>query len=99
MRELARELKLVGMILIVWLISPISISVMAVTNKTAKYSLRDNPTGIYAKKGDEMYIYLSNIYEGAQISIIIQDLNGGYNNFQTIALKEGLNRVIAPVGG
>ena len=74
-------------------------SVMAVTNKTAKYSLRDNPTGIYAKKGDEMYIYLSNIYEGAQISIIIQDLNGGYNNFQTIALKEGLNRVIAPVGG
>ena len=74
-------------------------SVMAVTNKTAKYSLRDNPTGIYAKKGEEMYIYLSNIYEGAQISIIIQDLNGGYNNFQTIALKEGLNRVIAPVGG
>ncbi len=74
-------------------------SIMAAKNKTGKYSLRDNPTGIYAEKGDELYIYLGNMYEGAQISIIIQDLNGGYNNSQTIALKEGLNRVVAPIGG
>lgn len=74
-------------------------SIMAAKNKTGKYSLRDNPTGIYAEKGDELYIYLGNMYEGAQISIIIQDLNGGYGNSQTIALNEGLNRVVAPIGG
>lgn len=74
-------------------------SIMAAKNKTGKYSLRDNVTGIYAAKGDELYIYMGNMYEGAQISMIIQDLNGGYNNSQTIALKEGLNRVIAPIGG
>lgn len=74
-------------------------SIMAAKNKTGKYSLRDNPTGIYAAKGDELYIYLGNMYEGAEISIIIQDLNGGYNNFKTIALREGLNRIVAPVGG
>lgn len=74
-------------------------SIMAAKNKTSKYSLRDNPTGIYAEEGDELFIYLGKVYEGAQISMIIQDLNGGYGNSQTIALNEGLNRVIAPIGG
>lgn len=74
-------------------------SVMASRNKTAKYSLRDNPTGIYAEEDEELFIYLSNMYEGAEISLLIQDLNGGYGNSQTIALNEGLNRVIAPTGG
>lgn len=74
-------------------------SIMAAKNKTSKYSLRDNPTGIYTEKGDEMYIYLGNVYEGAQISILIQNLSEGYNSNQTIALKEGLNRVVAPDKG
>lgn len=74
-------------------------SIMAGRNKTGKYSLRDNPTGIYAEKGEELFIYLSNMYERAQISILIQDLSGGYNNSQTIALQEGLNRVVVPIGG
>lgn len=73
--------------------------IMSAINKTNHYSLRDNPTGIYAEKGDELFIYLGNVYEGAKISIIIQDLNGGYNNFQTLSLNEGLNRIIAPIGG
>lgn len=74
-------------------------SVMATKNKTSRYSLRDNPTGIYAEKGDKLYIYIGNVYEGAQVSINIQDLNGGYNNNQTIALVEGLNVITAPIGG
>lgn len=102
MRELARELK-AGRYNTEYRVADYRPyqhpSIMAAKNKTGKYSLRDNPTGIYAEKGDELYIYLGNMYEGAQISIIIQDLNGGYNNSQTIALKEGLNRVVAPIGG
>lgn len=74
-------------------------SVMAAVNKTGKYSLRDNPTGIYVDKGDIMYIYINNVYEGANISINIQDVGEGYNNNKTIALKEGLNRVEAPISG
>lgn len=102
MRELARELK-AGRYNTEYRVADYRPyqhpSIMAAKNKTGKYSLRDNPTGIYAEKGDELYIYLGNMYEGAQISIIIQDLNGGYNNSQTIALNEGLNRVVAPIGG
>lgn len=74
-------------------------SVMAAKNKTNKYSLRDNPTGIYADKGDELFLYLGKVYEGAQISLLIQDLSGGYNNSQTLPLKEGLNRIFAPIKG
>lgn len=74
-------------------------AIMAAKNKTGKYSLRDNPTGIYAEEGEELFIYLGNVYEGANISIIIQDLNGGYGNSKTIALKAGLNRIVAPIGG
>lgn len=102
MRELARELK-AGRYSTEYRVADYRPyqhpSIMAARNKTGKYSLRDNPTGIYAAKGDELYIYLGNMYEGAQISIIIQDLNGGYGNSQTIALNEGLNRVVAPIGG
>lgn len=74
-------------------------SVMAARNKTAKYSLRDNPTGIYAEQGDEMFVYLSHIYDGAEISLNFQNLNEGYGKNQSVILKEGLNRVIAPISG
>lgn len=74
-------------------------NIMAAKNKTNKYSLRDNPTGIYAEAGEELFIMLGDVYEGAQISMLIQDLSGGYNNSKTVSLTEGLNRVIAPIGG
>lgn len=74
-------------------------SVMAAINKTGKYSLRDNVTGIYAVEGDEMFVYVGKLYEGAKISLLIQDLNGGYNNYKTVEIHEGLNRIIAPIGG
>ena len=69
MRELARELK-AGRYVTEYRVANYRPyqhpSIMAAKNKTGKYSLRDNPTGIYAEKGEVLYIYLSNMYEGAQ---------------------------------
>ncbi len=73
--------------------------VMAVMNKTNKYSLRDNVTGIYARPGEKLAVFVGKIYPGGKISILIQDLNGGYNNFRTIDLKEGYNEVVTDIGG
>lgn len=102
MRELARELK-AGTYSTEFRVADFRPyqhpSVMAAINKTGKYGLRDNVTGIYAAEGDEMYVYVGKIYEDAQISLLIQDLNGGYNNFKTLEIHEGLNRIIAPIGG
>ena len=74
-------------------------SIMATANKTAKYSLRDNPTGIYAGAGETLAVIVGPIYKGGKISMLIQDLNGGYNNSKTYALEEGYNQVKVEVGG
>jgi len=36
-----------------------------------KYSLRDNPTGIYATPGEKLFVALDDVYEGADISILV----------------------------
>lgn len=74
-------------------------SVMAAINKTNKYSLRDNPTGIYAVAGETLPIFVGKIYQGGNIQMLIQDLGGGYNNFKTYDLKEGYNEITVGVGG
>lgn len=74
-------------------------SVMAATNKTSKYSLRDNPTGIYAKADETLAVFVGEIYDGGKISLLIQDLNGGYNNSKTYELSEGYNEITVEVGG
>lgn len=74
-------------------------AIMASRNKTNKYSLRDNPTGIYAQAGDRITVLVGKIYQGGNISMIIQDLNGGYNNFKTYNLMEGANEITVEVGG
>ena len=74
-------------------------AIMATANKTSKYSLRDNPTGIYAKAGETLSIFVGDIYEGGKVSMLIQDLNGGYNNSKTYELSEGYNEVTVEVGG
>lgn len=73
--------------------------IMATQNKTNKYSLRDNPTGIYAKAGETLPIFVGKIYEGGKISMLIQDLNGGYSNSKTYELKEGYNEITVEIGG
>lgn len=58
-------------------------SVMAAVNRTSRYSLSDNPTGIYAVAGEKLYIALDKLYRGADISLMVRDLNGGYGNSKT----------------
>ena len=74
-------------------------SVMAAINNTGKYSLRDNPTGIYAVAGETLPVFVGKIYQGGNIQMLIQDLGGGYNNFKTYDLKEGYNEITVDVGG
>lgn len=74
-------------------------SVMAEKNKTSKYSLRDNPTGIYASAGEKLIVLLGKVYQGGKVSMLIQDLNGGYNNSKTYDLEEGYNEITVEVGG
>ena len=74
-------------------------SVMATVNKTNKYSLRDNPTGIYAVAGETLPVFVGKIYQCGNIQMLIQDLSGGYNNFKTYDLKEGYNEITVGVGG
>ena len=74
-------------------------SIVATRNKTAKYSLRDNPTGIYAKFGETVVVLVGKVYNGGKISMLIQDLNGGYNNSKTYDLEEGYNEIKVEVGG
>lgn len=73
--------------------------VMAKLNKTNKYSLRDNPTGIWAEQGEEMYIMVGKLYEGAEISLMFHGLDGGYGNSQTVPVVEGFNKITAPIEG
>ncbi len=74
-------------------------ALMAFANKTGKYSLRDNPTGIYALPGEKMIVAVDKVYPGGSISLMIQDLTGGYGNTQSFPLQEGINEILAPVGG
>ena len=74
-------------------------SVMAAVNRTSRYSLSDNPTGIYAVAGEKLYIALDKLYRGADISLMVRDLNGGYGNSKTYQLKKGLNIIEPTIGG
>lgn len=74
-------------------------SVMATVNRTSRYSLSDNPTGIYAVAGEKLYVALDRVYNEAKISLMIRDLNGGYGNSKTYELKKGLNIIEPAVGG
>ncbi|MBB4044480.1 M60 family metallopeptidase [Bacteroides reticulotermitis] len=74
-------------------------SVMAAINKTAKYSLRDNPTGIYAQRGEKLAVIVDKIYADGEVSMLIQDLNGGYGNSRSYKLEEGFNEITPEVDG
>lgn len=74
-------------------------AVMAGANKTNKYSLRDNPTGIYVKQYEKIPVFVGPVPEGRRISILIQDVSKGYNNFKQYELEEGYNEVEVGVGG
>ncbi|MGL4327807.1 MAG: M60 family metallopeptidase, partial [Tannerellaceae bacterium] len=64
--------------------------IMAKVNKTSPYSLRDNPTGIHFKAGEEVVIMMGDTH-GATVSLQVQNLAEGYggNNYP---LSKGLNK-------
>lgn len=74
-------------------------SIMAAVNRTSRYSVSDNPTGIYAEPGEKLFVALDDVYEEAKISLMIRDLNGGYGNRKIYALTKGLNEINVSIGG
>lgn len=74
-------------------------AVMATVNKSLKYSMRDNPTGIFANAGEKLIVMVKSIDVGAKLYLLVQDLNGGYGNSKTYTLEKGLNRITVDNGG
>ena len=71
--------------------------VMADLNKTSPYSLLDNPTGIYVKKG-EVFIVIADLK--GEISLRSIDLSVGYDSgVESFVLNDGINQITATKGG
>ena len=51
------------------------------------------------KLDETLAVFVGDIYEGGKVSMLIQDLNGGYNNSKTYELSEGYNEITVEVGG
>lgn len=64
--------------------------IMANINKTSPYSLRDNPTGIYFKAGEEVVIMMGDTH-GASVSLQVQNLAEGFGG-NSYPLSRGLNK-------
>lgn len=65
--------------------------IMAAKNKTNPYSLRDNPTGIYVNRGEEIIVFVKDIY-AQNISLLVQNLEEGFGGI-TYPLSTGLNKL------
>lgn len=73
-------------------------SVQAKTHKTNPYSLRDNPTGIYADNGDELLVIVDNP-DNQSLSMVVQDLSIGYGSSRSYPLLDGENKIKVSAGG
>lgn len=66
----------------------------ATRNKTSTYSLLDNPTGIYVKKGEKLVTMVGDLHNQS-VTLRVVDLdtpNGdGFNTYKEYALKPGMN--------
>lgn len=71
--------------------------VMSAINKTGTYSLRDNPTGIYVRQGDEL-IALAGDLHNQYVSLFIQDPNKQIQG-SSLPLRTGLNKFKASNDG
>jgi len=68
-------------------------------NKIWPYSLRDNPTGIYVKKDENLLVFAGNM-QGQSVSLLSQDLStGGWGTQYTYPLAEGMNKIKAKAKG
>ncbi len=64
--------------------------VMAERNKTGTYSLRDNPTGIYVRTGEELVVIVGDL-QRQNIGIFVQDPTKMISG-SSFALKPGVNK-------
>ncbi|GHV40478.1 carbohydrate-binding protein [Bacteroidia bacterium] len=71
--------------------------VMAAINKTGTYSLRDNPTGIYVRQGDELIALAGELYN-QNISLFVQNPSKQIQG-SAYPLKTGLNKFKADNDG
>lgn len=67
--------------------------IMAAANKTSTYGLRDNPTGIFAKKGEEIVV-LANETHNQNISVFIQDPDNKISG-SSYPIHTGINKFTA----
>jgi len=73
--------------------------IKAALNKTAAYSLRDNPTGIYVKAGEELIVFVGEMH-GQSVSLVSQDLStGGWGTRHNYPLARGLNKLKTKANG
>ncbi|WP_163630439.1 M60 family metallopeptidase [Paludibacter sp. 221] len=66
---------------------------VAMENKSTPYSLLDNPTGIYTKEGDELYIFVGEL-SGESIVLLSLNMEKDFV-FTSYYLREGLNKITA----
>lgn len=74
--------------------------IMAKINKTGTYSMRDNPTGIYLEKGEELICFVGDTH-GQIINLIVQDLENkdAFNVAEKIPVSTGPNKYVSKSGG
>jgi hypothetical protein len=78
----------------------------AAANKTWPYSLRDNPTGIYIEKDEELLVFAGNM-PGQSVSLAVQDLSvfpasqpwGTMGTVYDYPLFPGMNKIKAKADG
>lgn len=72
--------------------------VMAAKNKTAKYSLLDNQTGIYVRKGEEIIAFAGEL-QGSSVSLFVQNPTANGISGSSYALSSGVNKFNASNDG
>lgn len=72
-------------------------NVMSSTNKTGTYSLRDNPTGIYAQKDEDIIVFVGDTHNQS-IALFIQDPDKMISG-SSYPLSSGMNKIKADNNG
>lgn len=73
-------------------------SIDAAANKTSKYGIMDNPTGIAVTSNDTLLVFVEGIQAGYPVTLKLQTLTMddpsiGYNAGPEISLQNGVNKV------
>jgi hypothetical protein len=69
---------------------------MAKINKTARYGILDNPTGIYATQGEDLIVLLGETEFFPSLAILTP---GGRGERSSYPLRKGVNKIRAPHDG